>query len=54
MSKITQNIYETSGPFLDTITLKSSSANILSNRPFYSAHFTYLWALYIFIDGLSN
>ncbi len=43
MSKITQNIYETSGPFLDTITLKSSMPNILSNHSFYSAHFTYLW-----------
>ena len=38
--------YETSGHSLDTITLKSSMPNIISNRPFYSAHSTYLRALY--------
>ena len=46
MSKITQNIYETSGPFLDTITLKGTMPNIISNRPFYSDHGTYFWTLY--------
>ena len=32
---------------MDTITLKSSMPNIISNRSFYSDHSTYLWALYI-------
>lgn len=44
MSKISKNIYETSGHSMDTITLKSSMLNIISNRPFYSDHSTYLWA----------
>ena len=41
--KILKN-YETSGHSLDTITLKNSMPNIISNRPFYSAHFIYFWA----------
>ena len=45
MSKISKKNYESSGHSMDTITLKSSMPNIISNRPFYSDHSTYLWAL---------
>ena len=41
-----KNIYETSGHSSDTITLKNSMPNIISNRPFYSDHSTYLEAHY--------
>lgn len=39
---------------MDTITLKSSMPNIISNRPFYSDHSTYLWAHINFNDRPQN
>ena len=38
MSKITLILYIVSGPLWYTLTLKSSRANIILNRPFYSDH----------------
>ncbi len=46
MSKISKEVYIVSGPLWYTLTLKSSRANIISNRPFYSDHSTYFWAQY--------